>query len=384
MTRPLVLLFAFCCGAIVANLYYAQPIVALIAPDIGLSAHAAGLIVSLTQVGYAVGLLFIVPLGDRLENRSLMMATTLVCTLALAATALVKSATAFLVLAFFVGLGSAAVQMMIPLAANLAAEASRGRVVGAVMGGLLLGVMLARPVASVVADAYGWRVLFGAAAVLMLIIEVVFITTMPRRRPEHGASYGALLRSLITLVRQQPVLRLRMAVHALMFAAFILFWTAVPLELARHHGFTQLQIAGFALIGATGAIAAPIAGRLADAGHVRKGTLAALVGAAIALVLSGAGGGASVLELAITGVAIDLFVQGNMVLGQREIYALDAQSRSRITALFMTSIFAGGAVGAAIATTLFESGGWRVTAFAGSVFPFLSLLLYAGLSRRRA
>ena len=386
MTRPLVFLFAFCCGAIVANLYYAQPIVALIAPEIGLSPHAAGLIVSLTQIGYAFGLFFLVPLGDLVENRRLMMATTLVCMLALAATAFVDSAPAFLALSLLIGLGSAAVQMMIPLAAHLAPEASRGRVVGSVMGGLVLGIMLARPVASLVAESFGWRALFGAAALLMLAIEIVFALTMPVRRPDHRASYGELIGSLFTLARRQPVLRLRMAVNGLMFGGFTLFWTAVPLELVRNHGFTQREVALFALVGATGAIAAPIGGRLADAGLTRIASFAALSCALLAWLpgLATGPGATSVVVLAITGVVIDFCVQGNMVLGQREIYALDPASRSRMTALFMTSVFIGGALGAALATTLFERSGWSGAAMAGAGFPLAALVLYAAFGPRRA
>ena len=384
MSRRLVFLFAFCCGAIVANLYYAQPIVAPIARDIGLSTHASGLIVSLTQVGYAIGLLFLVPLADLVENRRLMMATTAVCTLALAATALATSAPVFLALALLVGLGSVAVQMMIPLTAHLAPEAERGRTVGSVMSGLLLGIMLARPVASVVADAAGWRAVFGAAAVLMVAIEVVFAFTMPRRMPEHRASYAALLGSLVTLVRREPVLRQRMALQACMFGSFTLFWTAVPIELVQRHGFSQNQIALFALVGATGAVAAPIAGRLADAGHGRAATLAALVGAALVYAIGVAAGqaGASVAALVVTAVIVDFCVQGSMVLGQREIYRLDAASRARMTSLYMTSVFVGGAIGALLATTLYEQGGWRAAALAGGALPLLGLAVFMVSSRR--
>ena len=275
MTRSMVLLFAFCCGAIVANIYYAQPIIELIAPDIGLTPAMASLIVSLTQIGYALGLFFLVPLGDLLENRKLMIATTVLAIASLLGAAFTEQPNLFLMVSLLIGFSSVSVQILIPLAAHLAPAESRGRVVGSIMGGLLLGILLARPVSSVVADHFGWRAMFMAAAALMAFISVVLLITIPKRQPDHSASYGQLLRSLGTLLREQPILRQRAFYQGCMFATFSLFWTAAPLELARNHGLSQSEIALFALVGALGAIAAPVAGRLADAGHTHRASLLA-------------------------------------------------------------------------------------------------------------
>ncbi|MFM0397795.1 MFS transporter, partial [Paraburkholderia phytofirmans] len=162
LTRSLIALFAFCCGAIVANLYYAQPITELIAPDIHMSGGTASLIVSLTQIGYAFGLFFLVPLGDLLENRKLMITTALVSIVSLAAAAFAQQPGWFLAISLLVGFSSVAVQILIPLAAHLAPDESRGKVVGTIMSGLLLGILLSRPISSVVAGHFGWRVVFGA------------------------------------------------------------------------------------------------------------------------------------------------------------------------------------------------------------------------------
>lgn len=370
------MLFAFCCGAIVANIYYAQPIIELIAPDIGLSSTAASLIVSLTQIGYALGLFFLVPLGDLLENRKLMLLTTAVATLSLLGAAFAEQPNLFLLVSLLVGFSSVSVQMLIPLAAHLAPEESRGRVVGGIMGGLLLGILLARPVSSLVADHFGWRAVFGSAAVVMIGISVVLATTMPRRVPDHRATYGQLLFSLWTLLRTQPVLRQRAFYQACMFATFSLFWTAVPLELSRNHGLSQTQIAIFALIGAIGAIAAPISGRLADAGHTRIVSLGALLFGALSFLPGLVHPAYSVIGLAITGVVLDFCVQTSMVLGQRTVYALDAASRSRLNALYMTSIFIGGAIGSAVASPLFDHGGWTWVLITGTVLPLIALLAF--------
>ncbi len=376
MTRGLVMLFAFCCGAIVANIYYAQPIIELIAPDIGLSSTAASLIVSLTQIGYALGLFFLVPLGDLLENRKLMLLTTAVATLSLLGAAFAQQPNLFLLVSLLVGFSSVSVQMLIPLAAHLAPEESRGRVVGGIMGGLLLGILLARPISSLVADHFGWRAVFGSAAVVMIGISVVLATTMPKRVPDHRATYGQLLFSLWTLLRTQPVLRQRAFYQACMFATFSLFWTAVPLELSRNHGLSQTQIALFALIGAIGAIAAPISGRLADAGHTRIVSLGALLFGALSFLPGLVHPAYSVVGLAITGVLLDYCVQTSMVLGQRTVYALDAASRSRLNALYMTSIFIGGAIGSAVASPLFDHGGWTWVLVVGTVLPLIALLAF--------
>ena len=376
MTPAMVMLFAFCCGAIVANIYYAQPIIELIAPDIGLSSTAASLIVSLTQIGYALGLFFLVPLGDLLENRRLMLITTAVAVLSLLGAAFAEQPNVFLLVSLLVGFSSVSVQMLIPLAAHLAPEESRGRVVGGIMGGLLLGILLARPIASLVADHFGWRAVFGSAAVVMIGISVVLATTMPKRLPDHRASYGQLLFSLWTLLRTQPVLRQRAFYQACMFATFSLFWTAVPLELSRNHGLSQTQIAIFALIGASGAIAAPISGRLADAGYTRIASLGALLFGALSFLPGLVHPAYSLIGLAITGVVLDFCVQTSMVLGQRTVYALDAASRSRLNALYMTSIFIGGAIGSAIASPLFDHGGWSWVLIAGTTLPLIALLAF--------
>ncbi|WP_339488601.1 MFS transporter [Pseudomonas sp. EL_65y_Pfl2_R95] len=376
LTGGLVTLFAFCCGAIVANLYYAQPIVELIAPDIGLSSKAASFIVSLTQIGYALGLLLLVPLADLFENRRLMIGTALIAGAGLLAAGLSTQPSVFLALSLLIGFSSVSVQMLIPLAAHLAPESSRGRVVGNIMGGLLLGILLARPVSSLVADHFGWRTVFIGAAGVMLVIIVLMALTIPKRQPSHKASYGNLMASLLTLLQKQPVLRQRALYQGLMFASFSLFWTAAPIELMRHYGLSQSQIALFALVGAIGAFAAPIAGRLADAGHTRHASRAAMIIAGGAFLIGWTGPGYSVIGLALTGVLLDFACQMNMVLGQRAVYALDANSRARLNALYMTTIFIGGAIGSAIASPLYEAAGWQGVVIAGAALPLLALLIF--------
>ncbi len=382
LSAAMVAVFAFCVGIVVANVYYAQPIIELIAPSLGLSAGAASFIVSLTQVGYACGLFLLVPLGDLLENKKVILCTVLVTALSLALAATAKSPSVFLAASALIGLTSVSVQMLIPLAAHMTPESTRGRVVGNIMGGLLTGILLSRPLSSVVADVFGWRAIFAAAAVAMLVVAGIVATLIPKRQPQASLHYGQLLVSLVHLFGDTPLLRRRAFYQACLFASFSLFWTAVPIELARVHQFSQLQIALFALIGASGVVSGPLGGRLADAGHSRIGTLVALWVAAIALFATATGLGGSVLALAVCAVVLDFCVQLNMVIGQRNIFHLPAHHRSRLNSLYMTSIFIGGAVGSAIASGLYSVDGWRAVAMAGGVFPLLAALTALVWERR--
>jgi predicted MFS family arabinose efflux permease len=381
LTSALVLLFAFCCGAIVANIYYSQPIIELIAPAVGLSPHGASLVVSLTQIGYALGLFLLVPLADLLENRTLILGTVVLSALSLLGAAFSVRADVFLGISLLIGFSSVAVQMLIPMAAHMAPEAVRGRVVGNIMSGLILGILLARPVASLVADHLGWRAVFIVASGVSIAILALLAFTLPRRQPSHSASYPELLLSMLHLLKRFPALRERALYQALMFGAFSLFWTTVPVELTRVYGLSQTQIALFALVGAIGAIAAPIAGRLADAGHGQAATLLALVLAPVAFVLGWPGG---VIALALTGLVLDFAVQMSMVTGQRIIYELDASSRARLNGLYVTSIFIGGALGSAFASSLYEQAGWNGIVALGMALPGLGLVIFLIRSRRRS
>lgn len=373
LTKWLVTLFAFCCGAIVANIYYAQPIIALIAPELGLSERVASLIVSVTQVGYGLGLLFLVPLGDVLENKRLILITVLLGVVSLVAAASAQTASIFLLVSLLIGICSVSVQMLIPLAAHLSPDAVRGRVVGNIMGGLMAGILLARPISSLIADHFGWRAVFWSAAVLMASLIVLLAVVLPKREASHKANYPQLLHSLGGLFRSQPVLRHRAFLQACMFAAFSLFWTAVPLELTHYYGLSQSQIALFALVGATGAIAAPISGRLADKGYSRPATFWALAIGGLVFLSTVSSHAVGIIGLALAGVVLDFCVQMNMVLGQREVYNLDAASRSRLNALYMASIFAGGAIGSALASVLYSHWGWAGISVAGALLPLIAL-----------
>jgi len=381
-SAPLVFLLAAACGLTVANIYYVQPLIGLIAPALGIDPSRASWMVTLTQLGYASGLLLLVPLGDMLENRRLLVVTVVASVPALLAAGLAQNSAVFLIAGVFIGLTSVSVQMLLPLAAHLTSDHTRGRVVGNIMSGLLLGILLARPVASLIADAYGWRAVFVLSSALMAGLACVLWRFLPYRQPETKHHYGDLLKSLGRLPVAYPIL-LRLAIYqAAAFACISLFWTAVPLFLMHDYGFHQRGIAGFALIGAGGALFAPIAGRLADRGVGRRGSLAAMLAIVMAYLLAGWGGlvSHSVWLMAFAGVLLDAGVQFNLVFSQRTIYALAPALRSRMNGVFIAIFFVGGAFGSVLVSPLLARIGWAGICALGVILP-LSALAYLSTER---
>lgn len=386
LTPALSFLLATACGLIVANLYYAQPLIGPIADDLGLPREAAGFIVTLAQVGYGLGLLFIVPLADRLENRRLITISLLLTTLALFVAGFSGSAASFLAASLVMGFGGVAAQVIVPFASHLAPEAERGRAVGNVMSGLLLGIMLARPMASFIADRWGWHAIFIASAVAMLLMTTALRLRLPVRRPASTSSYPALLRSMGRLWLETPVLRLRGTYHAFAFAAFSLFWTAAPLQLAQGYGLDQTGIGLFALAGVAGAVAAPIAGRLADRGWSHLLTpfaMLAMVGAFGIALLAPMPGLPGVLLLTLAAIVLDMGVAASLLLGQRVIFGLDPQARGRLNGLFIAMFFAGGAIGSSLGAWSYAHHGWTATLAVGLGLPLLSFLIYLGARARQ-
>jgi len=356
-------------------------LVGVISSSIGLSPNSSGFIVTLTQIGYVVGLLFIVPMGDIVENRKLIVVSLLFTAVALAITAVSKQAMLFLVASFIIGLGSVATQVLVPFASYLASESSRGRVVGNVMSGLLLGIMLSRPLSSLVADFFGWHAVFALSATAVIILAIVLSKVLPTRKPSTDTHYAALLGSMWHLLRTTPILRRRAAYHACVFASFSLFWTTVPqlLSSPAFH-FSQKGIALFALVGVAGAVAAPLAGRIADHGLTRPATGIALLTVVFSLLLPlivQTTSPIGIAVLVVSSLLLDAGVSANLVLGQRALFSLSPEIRSRLNGLFMAIFFFGGAIGSAIGGWAYAVGGWSTTLWIGIAFPVVAILYFA-------
>lgn len=364
-------------GALVANLYYAQPLIASIAPEIGIRPDLGGAIVSVAQVGYGVGLFLLVPLADLVENRLLVLVLLSLTTLGLVGLTIAPSTSAFFAASFIVGLCATGAQVLIPFVARLVPDVQRGRAVGNIMAGVLTGIMLARPLALFVAGSFGWRAVFWGSAALMLGIGVALARMMPRCRPTSGMHYGQILASMVEIIRNVPAVRWRATYQALMFAAFNVFWTAAPLMLAERFGLSDQGIGLFALAGAGGALAAPLAGRLADRGFDAALTAAALAALSVAFFASTWAVAAAMLILLVAlTVIIDAAVQTTQVVSQRIIFAVPAGMRGRVNALYMTITFAGGATGSVLATITWHAGGWKATAGLGTLLGTIALVLF--------
>lgn len=377
----MILILAVSCGLIVANLYYAQPLVGIIAPSIALSPASSGLIVTLTQIGYGLGLLLVVPLGDLIENKKLVTFLVSCSILSLLLAAMATGETVFLGSAFLIGIGSVAVQVLVPYAAHLSSEATRGRAVGDVMSGLMAGIMLSRPVSSAVAALGSWHLIFYISAGIMLGIVALLWVKLPSRAPASGMSYGGLLASMGRIVIETPLLRRRALYHAALFAGFSLFWTVVPLVLAgAPYGLTQRGIALFALAGAAGVFAAPIAGRVADRGWVYPATGIAMLGVIASFLIAifvAPATDYTVYVLTGAAIALDFCVTTNLVLGQRSLFLLPAQIRSRINGIYMATFFFGGAAGSALGAMVYYHFGWIFAGGMGAAIAALALLYYA-------
>ncbi len=377
----LTVLLAVSCGLIVANLYYAQPLIGPISRDLGLSPQSAGLIVTMTQLGYGAGLLLIVPLGDLVENRRLVLGVTSLGALALLGAAYSTHPLPFLVAGVFIGLGSVAVQILIPYAGHLAPAATRGRAVGNVTTGLMIGVMLSRPAASFIAAASSWHMVYVVSAVAMVLLVLVLRRMLPPRKPTTRLGYGQLLASMMHLAATSVILRRRALYQASLFGVFSMFWTTIPLLLAGPaFRLSQTGIAMFALAGVAGAISAPIAGRVADRGWTRPATAGAMLVTAAGFALTrlvDLGSTWSMALLVSAAIAIDFGVQANVVLGYRALFAFGAESRGRLNGLYMTTFFLAGAAGSAIGGWAYANGGWTLVAWIGMGLPLVALVYLA-------
>lgn len=366
LPAQLVALLAVTAGVAVANLYYVQPLLDVVARAMDVSQGTAALLVTCAQVGYVAGLVLVVPLGDLVERRRLI--TTLLMGAA-GASLLCAAAPAFAVMAAaLVAVGSltAVAQVVVPMAATLASPDERGRVVGTVMSGLLLGILAARTVSGLLTQLGGWRLVFVVSAVAMVALALLLRRTLPSMPPAETVPYGAALRSVLELVRTEPLLRQRMAIGAFGFAGFSVLWTSLAFLLSQTYGYDEGVIGLFGLAGLAGAAAAPLAGRGVDHGHGRLVLDRFLVSVLASWALL-ALGGSSVLALVAGILLLDAGVQGAHISNQTTIYRLHPEARSRLTTAYMVALFLGGVVGSLLTAAVYGFAGWGGTCAVGAI-----------------
>ncbi len=373
-------------GVLVANLYYAQPLIASIGRELNIPPGVAGSIVSVAQIGYGTGLFLVVPLADLVENKRLVLTLMSLVLVGLVALATSSNAIAFFVAAYLIGVCATGAQVLLPYVAYLVPEERRGRVVGNVMAGVLTGIMLARPASLFISGSFGWRAVFWTSACLVATVALLLARMMPRHQPAGGMGYARIIGTMIHLPPRMPALCWRATYAALLFGAFNMFWTAAPLMLAGRFHLDEHHIGLFALAGAGGALAAPLAGRLSDRNLEIEATAGSML--LLAACFFGTGWAAAAMamgSLVVCSVLIDAAVQTNQVVSRRTVFATATALRGRVNALYMTATFIGGSIGSLLGSVTYSSGGWTATAGTGVAIGLVALgLLGVEVRGRRA
>ena len=390
LSRIVVFLFAVTAGSSAGCLYYLQPLLHEISIDLSVSTATAGLVVAITQIGYLIGLALVVPLGDFVNRRGLVTGLLAVSSLALVGAGLMPGYAGLLVMVFVVGVSASAAQVVVPWAAAIAGPGERGTVVGHVMSGLLIGILLSRVLSGIVADVGGWRAILFVAAALQLTMAAAVgfrAPTGPAEATDTSAHYLQVLRSILTLVRQQEVLRHRMLLGGLNMAAFSAMWTAIAFLLAgggaSGYNYSEAVIGLFGLAGVAGALAAPVVGTIADRGYLRHTQYAVWAVQILSWLLLWAGGH-NVIVLVIALLVFDFGVQGVQLANQTGVYSLDDTARSRLTTAYMVSYFAGGVIGSSVGAWAYQVGGWSLVCELGigsAIIGFVAWTVFARSER---
>lgn len=376
MTRGLTLLFAIAGGAAVGNLYWAQPLLDLIARDLGVSTGSAGLIVTVTQVGYALGVFFLVPLGDIVNRKRVIPALMLLAAVFLAATAVAPTFNVLLVTLALIGATTVAGQFLTPLAGDLASDDQRGRVLGGVASGLMLGLLISRAFSGIVADLFGWRAIYFTAAAIMLVLAAVMARRLPVLEPRERVGYPTLLASVLRTVTGSRTVRITTLIGAAAMCVFTMFWTGLTFLLASEpYAYSATRIGLVSLIGIAGAVSAQRVGRLFDRGLSLPALGIGLLIALAALVLSGIGGG-SIVAVLISVALFSIGLQSVQVLTQTRMLSIDPSARSRLNTVIIVGSFIGGAVGSALAGVLWPLGGWPLLMVAAATVIGFALTLW--------
>ncbi|CAN7583330.1 MFS transporter [Rhizobium sp. LjRoot30] len=363
---------AVAAGLAVANIYYNQPMLGLIEAEFG-QAAAAGIVPTATQLGYALGLFLLLPLGDLVDRRRLIIVQFVILAASLVLAATAPSALLLVGASLVVGASATVAQQIVPFAAALAAPEKRGATIGLVMAGVLSGILLSRTLSGFVGEYAGWREMFWIGVPLALSGAGLMFATLPRHRAMSPLSYPQAMRSLVALWKRHPALRVATFVQAMLFASFTAFWTVLALYLQGPSFGLGADIAGlFGLVGAIGIVAAPLAGRIAD----RRGPHFVVWAGAILTVLAWFVFGlwASIAALVIGVIVLDFGIQSALVSNQHLIFALDANARSRLNTIFMTGMFLGGSLGSAGSAFAWAHGGWPAVSALGVAFAIIAIL----------
>jgi len=370
-------LMAFSVGAIVANIYFIQPLLASIAATFRISVPQVGAVAMLTQLGAALGMFLFVPLGDTHERRRLIVSLVITESVFLTLMATARSYLWLAAASLGIGIAASTVHLIVPFAAQLASPARRGVAVGSVLSGLLFGILLARTFSGLLGAAFGWRSIYFIAAGLMLVMALLIRAGLPRSKPTLTLSWPRLIHSSVVLVRTEPVLREAALLSAILFCAFSAFWTTLVFFLETPPYHYGSAVAGlFGLVGAAGAICAPFVGRLADRYGARRNVLFALLITLLSFVVLYLFG-RHFAGLIAGVILLDVGVQSGHVSNQTRIYALNPEARSRLNMVYMICYFTAGAIGSYAGSLLWRRFGWPGVCALGCLLPLAGCAVYA-------
>jgi predicted MFS family arabinose efflux permease len=376
LSKKNVLFMAAATGLIVANLYYCQPLIILIAKEFNIPNADAGTITYLTQAGYAIGLFLMVPLGDKIERKSQILYTTFASVIALIIAATAQSYFVLEIASLLIGITSIVPQLILPLAASLSAPEERGKVVGTIMSGLLVGILLSRTLSGFIGDILGWRAMFWIASGLCLILFFIIKKQFPYNKPVFKGSYKQLIGSLFTLIKEQPLLREATLINVFSFAQFGAFWTTMVLLLSEEpFNFTSTKIGLFGIIGASGALAAPLVGKLSDKGSSRIAVGYGCMLIAFSFMIFYFSG-SSVIGIVFGIIFIDIGMQGVHISNQTRVYSILPEARNRMNTVFMSFSFLGTAAGSAFGLFLWRFGGWHAVTLGCLLLSALAFSVY--------
>ncbi|MGE7926233.1 MFS transporter [Lysinibacillus xylanilyticus] len=382
MSRTVTLLFATACGMSVANIYFAQPLLDQLSNEFNIDHSTIGVVITITQIFYGLGLLLLVPLGDLINQRRLIIGQMLLSTTAL----VIVGTASFSVMLFtgmaLVGLLAVVTQTLVAFAATMASPTERGRVVGIVTSGIVIGILLARTFAGLLTDLTGWRSVYLVSAALMLVMVCMFLRVLPKvEREVKSLPYHQLIKSVFTLFMQERTLRIRSVLAMLIFADFSILWTSLVLPLsAPPLALSHSVIGAFGLVGVAGALAAAQAGKLADRGYGQRTTGIALVLLLISWLFINYLE-QSLLALIVGIVLLDLAVQAVHVTNQTMILPLRTEARSRLTAGYMMFYSIGSAGGSIASTQMYAHFGWEGVCFLGALISAIALIFWATTNR---
>ncbi len=387
-TNFLIFLLAISCGAVVANIYYAQPIIQFISADLHISSNFSGLLTTLTQIGYGAGLFFLVPMADLYKSKRIIVFLLGLTILSLIGALFSTNGFLFLIIVTIIGIGASAAQMLVPLTMKIVPKEEAGNYIGKVMSGLLIGIMIARPFSIAVTEWLGWRIVYLFSFLLLVTILLLLLKFLPDFEAESnlGITYPGLLRSMLRVLLDTAPLQQRAFYHACIFATFSLYWTVMPILLRSESlDFSNNEIALIGFVAIAGALLTPYIGKLADKGYIYIMTNVSMGLVILSIFLLFFVRDHSFISIALivfSGLVLDIGVAGNMLLGQKVIYSLNPSIRNRLNGLYMTIFFLGGAFGSWIGSYSYYQFSPEISLLFAIAFPTLAIIVHVWKGNR--